>query len=66
MSVHDLPEKFLDREQLAGTLRKSVSWVDRKVAAGEIRSHKWGRRTRRFRLSEVLDDLAVIERKEAA
>lgn len=57
------PERFIDREELAHLLTKHVSWVDRKVATGEIRSYKWGRRTRRFRLSEVLEDL---ERRQAA
>lgn len=46
-------EPFLTRQELADRLQLCVTTVDAMVADG-CPSYTWGRRTRRFLLSEVL------------
>jgi excisionase family DNA binding protein len=52
------PERLLTVEELAGTLRVQPTTVRAWAGAGRIRSYKFGHRTLRFRLSEVLEAFA--------
>jgi predicted DNA-binding transcriptional regulator AlpA len=53
LHVPPLPERYVDRREIALILGVSVATVDRMVADG-MPSETWGRRTRRFRPSIAL------------
>jgi excisionase family DNA binding protein len=55
------PEPYVDRREMARRLGVSVKTLDRMVAASEIPSVTWGRRTRRFLPSVVIRALATRE-----
>lgn len=55
------PERFVGRAEMARILGIHVRTLDRMVAAGEVPSVTWGRRTRRFRPSVVIARLAQRE-----
>jgi excisionase family DNA binding protein len=55
-------EPFVDRREIARMMGVSIATIDRLVAEG-MPSQTWGRRTRRFKPSEVL---AWAKEREAA
>lgn len=56
-------ERFVSRRELAGLMGVSLATVDRMVAEG-MPSVTWGRRTRRFRVSQAIG--WASERRRAA
>lgn len=70
LAGQQLPEPYVDRQEMARRLGISVSLLDKMVARGEVPSVTWGCRTRRFLASAVIRALATRETrpntKEAA
>lgn len=60
-----LPERLLTQKELCGFLRKSSSWVDRQVRAGDFPVIYTGR-SRRFDPHQVLEHLAQQRKPQQA
>lgn len=56
-----VPEAYVNRDEMARRLGISVRTLDEMVANGEVPSVTWGRRTRRFLPSQVIRTLAHRE-----
>lgn len=54
VGTRETPERFLDRREMAGVLGVHPATLDRMRQRG-CPSYRWGRRTVRFRASEVID-----------